>query len=151
MTIRSVAGRSAGHGGREVTEPNLVTTKSKPVKCIPDASFGTETLKTLDREFLAKMLTVFFQSILPKISGLQSSVFNSADMNTAIIMCKVSPDPRKREKEMTKILEKINIDVVFYMNDYIEKEKEESCKKYYRDCNLYESKIEDSRLILTWY
>jgi hypothetical protein len=144
-------GRSANHSVKEITEPDLPTAANKPQKGVIDPNFGNGSLKTLDREFLGKALTAFFQTVPVQKMNLQSSVFNSADMNTAIIICKEEQNAKKQEKEIEKVLNQINCEVGLFINDYIEKEKEESCKKYYRDYNLYESKIDGNRLILTWY
>ncbi|MBC8146657.1 MAG: hypothetical protein H8E98_01590 [Bacteroidetes bacterium] len=118
-----------------------------------DPNFGVDALKPLSREFLGKMLTSFFRKILQEKLGLQSSVFNSADMNTAIVVTEINTttNEKKRQKELDTILNKINLEASSFMNDYIEQEMGEPCTKYYRDQNLYESKIDENRLILTWY
>jgi hypothetical protein len=137
-------GKSANHSSKEITPANLADAESKQNRSRASEEFLAGGLIPLDKEFIRKMLATFFQKVPNEKLGLQSSVFSNAEMNTAIVVC-------KDNNEAKESLGKINIEVCGYVNDYIEAEKGESCKKYYRNYSLYESKIEENRLILTWY
>ena len=136
---------SANHGGRTLTDPeaHVPIIKSR----MDDKSFKeiaeNQTLKPLSRDFLKQMLTTFFQKVPNDKLGASSSVFNNAGSNTAIVIC-------KDKAEAETALNKLNLEIITFMNDYIEEETGESCKNYFRTYTLFESKIEENRLILTW-
>ncbi|MBC8427588.1 MAG: hypothetical protein H8D97_01715 [Proteobacteria bacterium] len=134
---------SAQHSSKEQTDPNLSSEEGQ-AGILANNIFSNEALKPLEREFIQKMLSSFFQMIPNQKLGKQSSVFSQAGVNNAVISCNNNMDA---EETLTRI----NLELIVFMNDFIESEKGESCKKFYRTQNLYESKIDGNRLILTWF
>ena len=101
-------------------------------------------VKPLPTNLIKNMLNNFFQEEINKRLNLIPEVSIRSNINSAIIHF-------KNNKDAEVALPKINLEILSYMKDYIELITGESCKNYNRNVNLYESKIEQGRLLLTWY
>lgn len=96
----------------------------------------TETIKILTSE----QITDFLKQYLSKFQGFNGITKDIGDINVAVLLT----------SDSVGLLNEINKGLPEALNQFIEKDLKDNCKKYNRSITYYESEERDTSLILRW-